>query len=134
MWKAALAGAVALATICSVSVTPRGIEVGRAVAQDLELTQGQVAQLKGVLHLRPAQEPHWRTIETTLRGYARQRPYQVADAGSTPARAKPASYRLDFQAMQRVASAARPLINSLDETQKRDGAKAMRAMGVPSLF
>jgi hypothetical protein len=134
MWKAALAGAVALATVGSLSVTPQGIEVGEAVAQELELTQAQLAQLKSVLHLRPTQEPHWRIVEATLRGYAHQAPYQVADAGTTHARAKPVSYRLDFMAMQQVASAARPLIDSLDETQKRDGTVAMRAMGVPPLF
>lgn len=134
MWKAALAGAVALATIGSLSVTRQGIEVGQAVAQELELTQVQLTQLKGVLHLRPAQEPHWRTVEATLRGYAHQAPYQVADAGMTHPRAKPVSYRLDFMAIQQVASAARPLIDNLDETQKRDGMTAMQAMGMPSLF
>ncbi len=134
MWKAALAGAVALATIGCPSVTRQGIEFGQAVAQELQLTQAQLAQLKSVLHLRPTQEPHWRTVEATLRDYAQQASYQVADAGMTHTRAKPVSYRLDFMAMQQVASAARPLLDSLDETQKRDGMTAMRAMGVPSLF
>lgn len=134
MWKAALAGAVALATMGAVSVTREGVGIGQAVAQELELTQAQIKQLKTVLHLRPAQEPHWRAVEETLRGLARQGSYQVADAGLTHARARPVSYRLDFTAMQQVASAARPLIDSLDERQKRDGMTVMRQMGVPSLF
>ncbi len=135
MWKAALAGAVALATMSSpLSVTRDGIEVAQAIAQELELTHTQLVHLKSMLHLRPTQEAHWRTVEATLRGYARQASYQVADAGMTDARVKPVSYRLDLMALQQVALAARPLIDSLDATQKHDGMMAMRAMGVPSLF
>lgn len=135
MWKAALAGAVMLATMGSLSVTPEGIAIGRAAAQELELTQAQLTQIKTVLHLRPTQEPHWRSVEDALRGFARQPSYRVADAGVTPARGKPpVSYRLDFMAMQQVAWAARPLIDSLDEMQKSDGVTTMRAMGIPSLF
>ena len=44
------------------------------------------------------------------------------------------TYVLDLSAARRVAHAAQPLIDSLDEDQKRDGMVAVRALGVASLF
>ena len=49
-------------------------------------------------------------------------------------RARVKSYVLDISAARRVANAAQPLIESLDEDQKRSGLVVVRALGVASLF
>lgn len=106
-------------------------------SQNIVVTDGMIARLKAALHLSPAQEPHWRLLETTLRDISQQR--QVADASGTVGfvqrvRARVKSYVIDVSAARRVAAAARPLIATLDEGQKRDGLTVVRALGVSSLF
>jgi hypothetical protein len=49
-------------------------------------------------------------------------------------RARITSYTLDAVALQRLASAAQPLINSLDEGQKQNGLMVIQSMGIASLL
>ena len=81
MWKATLVGAIALATIGSISVSTRGIGFNTAAAQDIVVTEGQIARLRHALQLTPAQLSRWHAVESTLRSLARhQQQYQVASA------------------------------------------------------
>jgi hypothetical protein len=132
MRKLALVGAFALTMVGSFS--PLGLGISPASAQEITVTEGQIAGLHAALHLTPAQEQHWRAVAGTLRslGRARQQ-YEVAsaDAGfAQRAQARLAGYTLTAMALQRLRSAAQPLINSLSEEQKNTGRDALASMGV----
>jgi hypothetical protein len=136
MWKAALAGAVALATVGSFSFSPQGIGFGisSAVADEIVVTEGQIARLHAALRLTPAQEHHWHAVAGILRSLGRQQQqYQVAsaDAGYVErAHARVAGYAVTAVAMQRLRSAAQPLIAALTDEQKESGRDALASMGV----
>ena len=134
MWKATLAGAFALATIGSFSVTHDGIRLSTAQAQEVIVTEGQIVRLKHALHLTPLQARHWYAVEATLRGLAHhQQQYRVASADGgyvERAKAQVAGYTVTAVAMQRLRSAAGPLVNSLTDEQKSAGRNVLSSMGV----
>jgi len=136
MWKAAFVGAFALVTLGSMSVSSNGVGVTQAAAQEVVVTDANIARLKSVLRLSPAQEIHWRSLEAALRNVsvstARGSDEQTGLVQRVKARLR--SYVLDAAAAHRVASAAQPLIATLDDTQKHDGMIAIRALGVSTLF
>jgi hypothetical protein len=129
MWKAALAGAVALATIGSVSVSHDGIGIAPAAAQDVVVSEAQIAQLRNTLRLTAQQEHHWRPVEARLRSLARQREAS-ADGGIVQRVRSSAGYALTAVALQRLKSAAQPLIRALNDEQKQAGLSALQSMGV----
>ena len=133
MWKAALAGAVALATIGSFSFLP-GFGVSPAAAQEVLVTEGQIARLHAALHLTGAQERRWHPVAATLRSLGRQQQqYRVAsnDAGFVAqAKSRVAGYAVTAMTMQRLRSLAQPLINELSEEQKEAGRSVLASMGV----
>jgi len=132
MWKAALAGAVALATMNSFS--HQGFGVSPAAAQEVVVTEGQIARLHAALHLTGSQERHWHAVAATLRSLGRQQQqYRVAsnDAGFVAqAKARVSGYAVTAMTMQRLRSVAQPLISELSEEQKEAGRSALAAMGV----
>lgn len=130
MWKAALAGAVALATIGSFSVSHDGVGIARAAAQDIVVSESQIAQLRSTLRLTAQQEHHWRPVEARLRSLARQQDQPSADGGFVQRVRSSAGYALTALALQRLKSAAQPLIRALDDEQKQAGMMALQSMGV----
>jgi uncharacterized protein YpmS len=134
MWKAALAGVVALATVGSFSISQQGIVISPAVAEEVVVTEGQIARLHSALHLTATQEHYWHAVAATLRTLARhQQQYRVAsaDAGFVErAQARLAGYSITAMAMHRLRSAATPLINELSDEQKQAGMNVLQSMGV----
>jgi hypothetical protein len=134
MWKAALAGAVALATVGSFSFSQKGFGISPAAAQEIVVTEGQIARLHAALHLTAAQERHWHAVAATLRSLGRQQQqYRVAsaDAGFVQrAQSRVAGYAVTAMTIQRLRSVAQPLIAELTEEQKQAGRDALAAMGV----
>src|SRR5215216_6300369 len=97
MWKAAFVGAIALVTLGSLSVTRDGIGVTQAAAQEVVVTAAHIARLKTVLRLSPAQEIHWRGLESTLRSVGHRA--SAEDTGLVQkVRARLRSYVLDAAA------------------------------------
>jgi hypothetical protein len=133
MWKAALAGAVALATIGSFSFS-QGLGVSPAAAQEVVVTEGQIARLHAALHLTSAQERHWYPVAATLRRLGhQQQQYRVASNDSgfvAQAKSRVTGYAVTAMTMQRLRSVAQPLINALTEEQKEAGRNALSSMGV----
>jgi LTXXQ motif family protein len=134
MRKTALAGAFALAMVGTFSFSPLGLGVSPAFAQEITVTEGQIASLHAALHLTPAQERNWYPVAATLRrlGHA-QAQYQVASAESgfvERTRNRVAGYTVTAMTMGRLRSAAQPLIASLSEEQKDAGRNALASMGV----
>jgi hypothetical protein len=105
MWKAALAGALALV---AVSVMP-------ASADPVE---GQIAQAKASLNLTPQQARHWPRVAAAVRAVARQ-----ASQASTASAATHAT------GARRVLAAAVPLIRTLSPEQRQTALSLVRAMG-----
>jgi len=134
MWKAAFAGVIALATVGSLSVSHQGLGVSTAAAQEIVITEGQIARLRGALHLTPSQEHHRHAVAATLRSLGQhQQQYRVAsaDAGYIEnARARVAGYTVTAVAMHRLKSAAEPLISTLSDEQRQAGMNVLQSMGV----
>ena len=134
MWTTARASVFALATLAVLALAGEGIAVAPAHAQELVVTDAHIARLKNVLKLTPAQEVHWRAVEAALRDVVRRPPTDEITGIVQRVRARIGTYVLNATAARRVASAAQPLIASLDDQQKQDGMTAVREMGVASLF
>jgi hypothetical protein len=134
MWKAALAGAVALATMGSFSFSQQGLGVSPAAAQEVVVTEGQIARLHAALHLTAAQERHWHAVAATLRSLGHQQQlYRVASNDSgfvAQAKSRVAGYAVTAMTMQRLRSVAQPLIAELTDEQKQAGRNVLAAMGV----
>ena len=134
MWKAALVGAVALAMIGSFSFSPQGFGIAPAAAQEVVVTEGQIAQLHAALHLTGPQERHWHAVAATLRSLGRQQQqYRVASNDSgfvAQAKSRVAGYAVTAMTMQRLRSVATPLVNELSDEQRQAGRNVLSAMGV----
>jgi len=134
MWKAAFAGVMALATVGSLSVSHQGLGVSTAAAQEIVITEGQIARLRSALHLTPSQEHHWHAVAATLRSLGQhQQQYRVASADAgyiESARARVAGYTVTAVAMHRLKSAAEPLISTLSDEQRQAGMNVLQSMGV----
>ncbi len=118
MLKAALAAAlacVALGSSMAVAETPVKASMQRLVgARGPVVTSAHIARLKSVLKLTAAQAAHWAPVEAALRNISRQQAQ---------------SQEPDSASVQRLMFAAMPLIQSLDEGQKRQAASVVRSMG-----
>src|SRR5262245_23124443 len=134
MLKAALAGAVALATVGSFSFSHQGFGITPAAAEEIVVTEGQIARLHAALHLTAAQERHWYPVAATLRRLGhQQQQYRVASNDSgfvAQAKSRVAGYAVTAATMQRLRSLAQPLITALTEEQKEAGRSALASMGV----
>jgi zinc resistance-associated protein len=128
MLKMMRAGVIALAMIGSSALVAQASDTARP-ASGLVITDGQIAQFKAMLNLTPAQERYWAPVEATLRELARRQSQQ----NGTGFIARLTSVSLDAAGMRRLASAALPLIKSLDEDQKRQAMHVARAMGFASV-
>jgi len=132
MWKAALVGAIAALGFFSVS--DNGIRFNTAAAQEIVVTDGQIARLRHALQLTPTQQQHWHAVEATLRSLARQQQgYRVASADGgyiERAHARVAGYTVTAVAMQQLRSAAQPLVAMLTDQQKEAGRSVLQSMGV----
>jgi hypothetical protein len=86
----------------------------------------QIARLKRVLQLTPAQERYWPKVEAALHMMARRSLESDGSglAGRLHARAAQAAEQ------GALVAAAMPLMRSLSEQQKRDGMSFVRSMGV----
>ena len=133
MRKAVFAGAVALAMMGPLLVSEHGIGPSPAVAQDVVVTEGKIARLRGALRLSADQLQHWRPVEAALRAAIREQRSESA-GWVHKVRERVNGYAGGAMALQRAASVAGPLIASLDENQKRSGMSALRSMGGASLF
>ncbi len=122
LWKAALAGVIALAAVGPASATKfrPTTHVGSV------LTDGQIHRMKATLRLTRMQEQYWPPIEAALREMARELSRESASEESSAA-------AIDQAKVQRLASVAYPLLATLDESQKRNAMALARAMGLGSL-
>jgi hypothetical protein len=131
MWKAALAGAMLAttgATFCvAQEFAPAAYENAQRAQRGPVVTAGHIARLRAALKLTPSQQRYWPAVERALR-----RLNSGSAAGQSWGRRASAAVG-QADAVRRVAAAARPLIGVLDEKQKQDGMRLIRALGFSSL-
>jgi hypothetical protein len=131
MWKARVAGVVALIMVGTALTGEAAARNSFRPASGVVLTEGHIAHLHAVLHLTAAQEKHWPAVAAALHSVIRQQHQQKADAGFQLASAKPRS--IDSGAVQRVMSAAMPLVMTLNDEQKRHAQRFARSLGLDSV-
>lgn len=128
MWKAFIAGLLALAFLGSVQAN--------AQSANPEL-EGGISRFKSALRLTPEQYKHWPRVEAALRAMSRdndraetseERPGLVRRV-----RNRAGEIAANASSMGRLVAAARPLVKSLDENQKREALSLARSMGFASL-
>ena len=133
MWKAALAGALALAaTEISLPATPAyATDVG-AVRQTEPrgkrlLSESQIIRFKTALRLDREQERYWPAVATALRGLRRE---ASQDAGLVRQLADRATeIAVEALGLRRLMSAAMPLYERLDDSQKQVALRIVTSMG-----
>jgi zinc resistance-associated protein len=130
MWKAALVGAIALATIGM-----SGVSAQEPDGTNVVVTESQIARFKAALRLTSAQERHWPPVEAALRSLAKQRQAPDESSGGMVYRlsSKAAGIVVDAMGFKRIAAAAGPLLRSLDDEQKQSAMSAASAMGFSNL-
>ena len=132
MKKVLCAGVFALATI--------GLLSGggsQALAMEIAGSNGtrpasiNIARIKSVLKLTPAQEPYWAPVEAALRELARRQNASSKSAGLVRRISnRVVTVVLNSAAVQRLAVAARPLIATLDPEQMRAAQGLAQEMGL----
>jgi hypothetical protein len=137
MWKAGLAAVVALVVGSSAAFAGSGeTDFGRnqmVAKSEAVMSFAHVARLKAVLKLTAAQEQLWPVIERTFYEIS-----QAQEAGSSQGfvqgvKHRAASVALNALALRRLASAAYPLLRTLDEEQKQSGLTFARSVGLHSV-
>jgi hypothetical protein len=91
------------------------------------LKETDVPRLRAVLNLTPEQQPHWVPVEAALIELARN---DKTDTGIVQRASGVASKAMQ---LRRLKALAKPLIKSLDDTQKRDALAFARRMGYGKL-
>jgi hypothetical protein len=132
MRKAVFACATALAMMGPLLVSEHGVGPSAASAQEVTVTEGKIARLRGALHLTAEQIQHWRPVEAALRAAIREQ--REGDGWVHRVRERVSNYAGGAVALQRAYAAAGPLIASLDERQRQSGRNALRAMGSVAMF
>lgn len=126
------AGVFALATLGLLSdgSLARATEFDGHTDQVQTTTAIDVARIKSVLKLTPAQEPYWVPVEAALRELARRQ--TSAESGGLVRRMshRVVSVVLNSAAVQRLAVSARPLMAMLDADQMRAAHGLAREMGL----
>jgi hypothetical protein len=135
MKKILCVGALALAALGFLSQMPAA-QAGEgtvAAAQGQPAAAINIARIKRVLKLTPAQLAYWPPVESALRRVAREQ--QASSGGGLVHRIshRVVSIVLTGAAIQRLAAAARPLIARLDDDQKMAAAQLADEMGLGSV-
>src|SRR5271166_7151881 len=134
MWKSVLAGTTVLMIAGSSLVYAQeqpggrdGARRWRPTAEDVSaFTDARIAALKAGLKLTPDQEKEWPAVENAIDDLSKQRADRLAARASAPRATDPIermSLRADAMTqiaagLKKLADAARPLYQMLDEGQK----------------
>ncbi|HET9903503.1 MAG TPA: hypothetical protein VFQ27_07380 [Xanthobacteraceae bacterium] len=133
MWKAALAGLIALAAAGMVPASAEDFGApAAATAQADPAVEAKIARAKAALRLRPDQERHWPAVAAAIREWA-YRPVAAEESFVRSARRRAADWAGRANRARKVLIAAMPLMRTLDAEQKRTAAMLARALGFESI-
>jgi hypothetical protein len=121
----ALATSVLLSNVSpGVAVEYSGAEASRVAASV------NIDRIKSTLKLNAAQERYWPAVESALRDLGRQQASSDQDGIVRRLSRRVVSVVLNTAAVQRLATAAKPLIAALDDDQKRAAVGLAHEMGL----
>lgn len=137
MWKAGLAGVVALVIGSSVAFagsSEADFDRSQAVAKSgAVMSLAQVSRLKSALKLTSAQEQLWPAIERAFHEISQAQEPVGSQGIVQGVKNRAASIGLNALALRRLAAAAYPLIRTLDEEQKQSALAFARSAGLHSV-
>ncbi len=129
---AACASAIVLATSLMLSNASPSAAVEYSGAEASQIAASvNIDRIKSTLKLTPAQERFWPNVENALRDLGRQQT-KASDQDGVVKRLsrRVVSVVLNTASVQRLAAAAKPLIASLDDDQKRAAIGLSQEMGL----
>jgi hypothetical protein len=137
MWKAVLAGVVALAMTGPAVAADRVVHLASRDAGDYQeqggpqvLTQTQIARFRAALKLRSEQERYWPAVARVLNSMIRQSGTSGSRSGLVRRIGERASaLASDVTFLRQLAAAAMPLVRSMDDEQKLTAMRFVNAMG-----
>lgn len=137
MWKAGFAGVVALATMSATfafaePASLAGRDARGAEQTEVVVSQAQIARLKSNLKLTAEQEPLWPAVERAFRELSQQ---AFEDSGADQGLvhrigSRAVAVGLNAVALRRLATAAYPLIQTLNDEQKQSAVAFARSVGL----
>ena len=137
MWKAALAGALALAVtgtslpVTTVHANDIGYYQVRGGGQGARLIrESQIARFKAALKLNREQERYWPAVAAALRNLRREARSDASFVRGLADRAT--EIAADALGLRRLMSAAMPLYKRLDDSQKQVALRIVTSMGFGS--
>lgn len=137
MWKAGFAGVVALATMSATfafaePASLAGRNAHAAEQTEVVVSQAQIARLKSNLRLTTEQEPLWPAVEQAFRELSQQAFEEGgADQGLVhKIGSRAVAVGLNAMALRRLATAAYPLIQTLNDEQKQSAVAFARSVGL----
>jgi hypothetical protein len=130
MRKWMLAGAIALAMVGS--FLDRDV-ASAAGLEGAKVTEVKLAEIKGLLKLTAAQEPLWARLESALRSIAREQGQDESAGLVRRVSRRIVAIVFDDGAMQRLKSAAQPLLASLTDEQKSTARRIAVQMGLADI-
>jgi len=137
MWKAGLAGVIALVIGSSAVLADGGerdLGRGGAVKSEAVMSLAHVARLKSVLKLTAAQEQLWAPVERAFHEICQAQEMAGSQGFVQGIKHRAATaIGLNALALRRLASAAYPLIRTLNEEQKQSGLAFARSAGLESV-
>jgi hypothetical protein len=125
-------GSIPVAAAPAVVPTPKKRpvqETRQAEPPRSETASAQIARIKVALKLTKEQEPYWPPVEAALRDIVTQMghgPTQSRGLGRNPV-------SIDPERVQRLTSAAMPLLMTFDELQKQEVRRIARNMGLETV-
>jgi hypothetical protein len=115
----------------------RHVSAPKADPNRKETASAEIARIKATLKLTPSQEQYWPPVEAALRDILTQIGYEHDHqrGGPKTAQAKhpAAPTQIDPDRVQRLTSAALPLLMTFDETQKSEVRRLARIMGLENV-
>ncbi len=125
------AGAIALAaTVLLSNVPPAGAtETGMSQTQT-SVASINIGRIRSVLKLTVEQERYWRPVEAALRDLAHRQEHSEQGGFVHRVSQRVVSIVLNSAAVERLATAARPLIAKLSNEQKQAAGQLAQEMGL----
>lgn len=133
MRKTIFAGVLALAALALLSQFSIAARAAEFDAQNDGASAINIGRIKSALRLKPEQERYWHPVESALRSLARHQAQDANGGFMHRVSGRVVSIVLNSAAIERLAVAARPLINVLNEEQKQAARALAQEMGLGSV-
>jgi hypothetical protein len=126
------AGLLAIAMLAPLPQFSGTAQAGEYATQGQEATV-DVARIKSVLKLTPAQERYWGPVEVALRSLSRRQAQDANGGFVHRVSSRVIQVMLNSAAIERLVVSARPLLRALNDEQKQAAMMLAQEMGFASV-